>query len=179
MKQSGKYSKFLQLVANEAPIKNMLVSLIQSEEYYSQLIVSWHVLFPKSGEDSTKKFLTKAVTTYNSRIEDPRRVPLSHLLETAASLLSPILTLTVPLLCDSANVTNILPTKFSDVTLSVGEFKIPCHRAFLSSQSDFFDLLFNSPMQESREPEVAIGEIEPKLLEKVCLLFWFGWPLVG
>ncbi|CAG2117189.1 unnamed protein product [Medioppia subpectinata] len=67
--------------------------------------------------------------------------------------------------------------KFSDVTIAVEDVSIPCHKAILGSQSDFFDRLFESQMSESRltanEP-LVLRDTDPQLFRVLLKLVYSG-----
>lgn len=62
------------------------------------------------------------------------------------------------------------PTKFPDIHLvSDSGKKFPAHKLTLSSNSDFFNLLFQSPMSESQQSDIPVRKISDEFLEKIIL----------
>ena len=52
-----------------------------------------------------------------------------------------------------------------DVVLIVGKRKILCHRVILSACSPYFHAMFRSELQESRQTEVEIKDIDEHAME--------------
>lgn len=72
--------------------------------------------------------------------------------------------------CETNQTLIIDPAKFPDIHLvSDSGKKFPTHKIILSSNSDFFDLLFQSPMIESQNSEIPVREIPDEILEKIIL----------
>ncbi|XP_057318153.1 speckle-type POZ protein-like [Microplitis mediator] len=55
----------------------------------------------------------------------------------------------------------------SDVVLVVGDKKIPAHKTLLMSRSPVFSAMFTHPLEENRENEVTIPDMDPDVCEKL------------
>uniref|UniRef100_A0A0K0EQX4 BTB domain-containing protein n=1 Tax=Strongyloides stercoralis TaxID=6248 RepID=A0A0K0EQX4_STRER len=60
----------------------------------------------------------------------------------------------------------------SDITLSIGETKIPAHKMVLASRSDYFKNLFNSGMKETVSCEIVLHENNIHAF-KICLKYLY------
>lgn len=61
-----------------------------------------------------------------------------------------------------------------DVTLKVGETKIPCHRLMLAACSNYFKAMFLSEMAESRKEEIEMVDVDAKTLQTLIDFCYSG-----
>lgn len=158
-------------VANET--REMLRALLFSD--YDHMIVNWVVLYANEdyGKLRAHRRLTNAILNYLPPTEQQNchHFPLWTLLRTFSKMLPHAKKITFPRSCGSSRSSpSIKNTSYPDVFLCASGNKIPCHKSFLSANSDFFDLLFKTEMREAGCTEFTIGEIEWELLEKVSSL---------
>ena len=64
--------------------------------------------------------------------------------------------------------------KFCDVTLIVGDTKIPAHKIILSSFSSYFEALFNHGMQEENKNEVTLRNLNGVMVQKLVDFAYSG-----
>ncbi|GBM32449.1 Speckle-type POZ protein-like B [Araneus ventricosus] len=63
---------------------------------------------------------------------------------------------------------------FADVTLKCGDISIPAHKNILSARSPVFAAMFANPMEESRENEVDITDIDISILRAFLIYMYTG-----
>ncbi|XP_057321496.1 speckle-type POZ protein B-like [Microplitis mediator] len=63
---------------------------------------------------------------------------------------------------------------FSDVTLVVGEVKIPAHKVILSAHSPVFSRMLQSEMRESKENIINIKEVDAEIILEMLHYFYTG-----
>eukprot|EP01127_Copromyxa_protea_P015656 TRINITY_DN4542_c0_g1_i2.p1 TRINITY_DN4542_c0_g1~~TRINITY_DN4542_c0_g1_i2.p1 ORF type:complete len:782 (+),score=127.82 TRINITY_DN4542_c0_g1_i2:425-2770(+) len=71
---------------------------------------------------------------------------------------------TFPCQLFTGHSTHYDPNWFSDVTLVIGNLRLPCHRVLLGGNSEYFKKMF-SRFCEKEKQEVEIKEVDPKLFE--------------
>ncbi|KAK6492188.1 kelch-like protein 40b [Huso huso] len=57
--------------------------------------------------------------------------------------------------------------KFVDCTLKVKDKKFPCHRLVLAACSPYFRAMFLSEMEESKQKEIVLEDVEPEVLGRI------------
>lgn len=67
-----------------------------------------------------------------------------------------------------------LSERFSDVVIQCKDKEFPAHRVVISSKSDVFATMFNSPMKESKEGRLIIEDAEPDVVEQMLNFIYTG-----
>lgn len=61
-----------------------------------------------------------------------------------------------------------------DVTLLVGDKRIPAHRIILSAASDYFAAMFTSDVREANQNEIRLKDVDPEALVALVHYMYSG-----